>query len=462
MSAARIISFVSACFFAGAAAADETRFPDATWTKAESPEAVGWSSSHLATARAFSQKIGTTAVVIVQNGVVVDEWGDVAVKTPAHSMRKSLLSALIGIAVAEEKIDLSSTMADLGIDDNEPSLTEIEKQATVGDLIKARSGIFHPALYETKRMTASKPPRGSHAPGTFWHYNNWDFNALGTIYRRLTGEDIFEAFARRIAAPLQMQDYVPSDGEYISGAKSIHEAYPFRISARDLARFGLLYLREGRWNGQQIVPRPWVAESTRSHSEIGPNRGYGYMWWTGRGSFRQLKVKDPFYYASGYRRQLALVFPDLDLVIVHRINSDATKVFPPWRQVERLLRYILAAAGETDIGPDLAIEAANGARLDASDLERILPGSVLMGTSRESVPYRVTLQEDRTLSLVLDNGFSETGSWWVGGDKLCRRYTKLYGGKSYCFSLVKDGDVLRLFDDTDTFIFSVTLLDRDR
>lgn len=195
----------------------ETPFPGAEWAKYATPEDAGWSSTHLAKARALSKNIDHSAVMIVQNGIVVDEWGDVAIKTPAHSVRKSLLSALIGIAVDEGKIDLSSTLAALKIDDNAPSLTEIEKQATVGDLIKARSGIYHAALYESKRMTDSKPPRGSHAPGTFWHYNNWDFNALGTIYRQETGEDIFEAFERRIAKPLQMQDYVPADGDYFTG-----------------------------------------------------------------------------------------------------------------------------------------------------------------------------------------------------------------------------------------------------
>jgi len=170
-----------------AAGAQEDRVPGAQWTKLDSPATQDWSAETLDKAREISKSIGTTALMIVQNGVVVAEWGDVAVKSPAHSVRKSLLSALIGSAVEEGKIDLSSTLEELGIDDNEPSLTEIEKQATVGDLIKARSGIYHAALYETRRMTASKLERGSHAPGTFWHYNNWDFNALGTIYRRQTG-----------------------------------------------------------------------------------------------------------------------------------------------------------------------------------------------------------------------------------------------------------------------------------
>ena len=114
--------------------------------------------------------------------------GDVATKSNLHSIRKSLLSALIGIAVDERKIDLGATMESLGIDDNEPGLTPTEKTATVGDLLKARSGIYHAALYETPGMARRRPARGSHAPGTFWHYNNWDFNALGTIYERATGD----------------------------------------------------------------------------------------------------------------------------------------------------------------------------------------------------------------------------------------------------------------------------------
>lgn len=72
-------------------------------------------------------------------------------------------------------------MAELGIDDNEPRLTDEEKRATVHDLLKARSGVYHPALYETARMKEKRPPRHSHASGTFWYYNNWDFNVLGTI-----------------------------------------------------------------------------------------------------------------------------------------------------------------------------------------------------------------------------------------------------------------------------------------
>ena len=124
-------------------------------------------------------------------------------------------------------------------------MTKTENQAAVGDLIKARSDIYHTAFYETKRMTASKPLRGSHAPGTFWHYNNWDFKTLGAIYQQETGEDIFEIFDSRIAKPLQTRDYAPEDGAYISGWQPEHSAYPFRVSARYLAPFWSAVSAEG-------------------------------------------------------------------------------------------------------------------------------------------------------------------------------------------------------------------------
>jgi CubicO group peptidase (beta-lactamase class C family) len=89
--------------------------------------------------------------MIVDDGVVVEAWGQIMRKYQCHSMRKSLLSALIGIHVEEGHIDPSKTIEELGLDDNEPSLTPVEKQATVGDLIKARSGIYHPALGEPPR-----------------------------------------------------------------------------------------------------------------------------------------------------------------------------------------------------------------------------------------------------------------------------------------------------------------------
>ncbi len=317
-------------------------YPGENWVKVNAPETLGWSSELLAKARLFSDAYGLTAVMIVQDGIVVDEWGEVAVKSNLHSVRKSLLSALIGIAVEEGQIDLTETIGSLSIDDNPPSLTELEKMATVGDLLKARSGIYHAALYETAEMTASKPERGSHPPGSFWHYNNWDFNTLGTIYERQTGEKIFAAFEERIAQPLQMQDFEVDDGDYVTGKSSIHPAYPFHMTARDLARFALLYLREGRWREHQILSRDWIKESTVAYSEANPSIGYGYMWWIAR-SEATYPVPGPSYFAAGYRGQRAYVFPEMDLVVITRVNTSISDTKPNSEQLGLVLWQILRA-----------------------------------------------------------------------------------------------------------------------
>jgi CubicO group peptidase (beta-lactamase class C family) len=111
----------------------------------------GWSSDGLVAAKAYADSIDTAAMIIVDDGVIVSQWGATTTKFNVHSIRKSLLSALYGIAVAKGEIHLNATLEQLGIDDNEPSLTLEEKQARVIDLLKARSGIYHSALYESPR-----------------------------------------------------------------------------------------------------------------------------------------------------------------------------------------------------------------------------------------------------------------------------------------------------------------------
>ncbi len=199
--------------------------------------------------------------MIVTRGQVVAAWGDVSKTYHTHSTRKSFMSALYGIYSAEGRIDTSLTLGKLDIREKGTELTAQEKQATILDLLRARSGVYLPAAGEVEAMRDARPPRGSHAPGTFWYYNNWDFNVLGTVFRQLTGDDIFEALKTRIADPIGMQDFDIRQASYEFEPVSMHPGYWFRISARDFARFGHLYLRGGRWNDRQIVPKAWVEDS---------------------------------------------------------------------------------------------------------------------------------------------------------------------------------------------------------
>ena len=298
------------------------------WAVVSRPERLGFDSARLAEAQAYSETLNTAAVMVVVDGRVLCQWGDVDKKFNTHSIRKSFLSALYGRYVRDGVIDLDKTMAQLEIDDN-PPLTDEEKKATVRDCLKARSAVYHPALYESAGMKRRRPERHTMKAGTHWYYNNWDFNVLATIFEKTTGKKVFEAIEQDIARPIGMQDFRAADGTYITGDDSVHRAYPFRVTARDLARFGLLMLNEGQWNGVEVVPRDWVRQSTRYHSDAAlyGSDGYGYMWWVARNHNKHphlpnVTLPEGTYSARGAGGHYLLVLPSRNMVIVHRVNTD--------------------------------------------------------------------------------------------------------------------------------------------
>jgi len=317
--------------------AGSARYPGETWVQYADVSEAGFSPEALARARGFWEKRGAAAFLAVSGGAVVASWGDVDRRFMCHSMRKSFLSALYG--VFRDEIDFGLTVGELKIDDV-PALTDQEKQARVVDLLQSRSGVYHPAAAEPTEMSTTRPDQGDYLPGTHWWYNNWDFNVAGTVFRRLTGGDIFEAFAETIAQPTGMQDYRVLDGFYhYEREKSLHPAYSFRMSTRDLARFGLLFARGGRWESQQVIPRSWVAESTQAHSEIDLGEeygtGYGYMWWVdGSQGFS----------ARGYGGHVLAVYPELDLVMVIRADTYHDR-FVSNRAIARLFELVMRAGG---------------------------------------------------------------------------------------------------------------------
>lgn len=178
------------------------------------PEEVGWSSAKLEEAEKYAEQIGSAAVMALYDGKVFLSFGNISQKYLIHSIRKPFLGALYGIYVKRGLIDLDKNLDDLGIDDIPPRLTPEEKKATVRDLLMSRSGVYHEAAAEAQVMINTRSERGSHAPGTFFYYNNWDFNVLGTIFEEQTGKKIFEAFKEEIADPIGMQDFLLSDCRY--------------------------------------------------------------------------------------------------------------------------------------------------------------------------------------------------------------------------------------------------------
>ena len=238
--------------------------------------AWSWDADALAALHEPAATVGTHSYLLVDGaGCVIDQFGDLDEKLQVFSVRKSMNSALIGALVAEGRLDLDATLEALGIDDT-GGLSDRERAATVRDLLMARSGVYHQAVYETPGMQSNRPERNSVAPGERWFYNNWDFNTLHTIAERAGGARSGELFARYIATPIGVTGFQDFDAHHIYGPQSEHAAVEFYLDAWDQARFGLLLLHGGRWGDREVLPASWVAESTSPHSDAGILGGYGY------------------------------------------------------------------------------------------------------------------------------------------------------------------------------------------
>jgi CubicO group peptidase (beta-lactamase class C family) len=270
-----------------------------------------------------ARALGATGLRVLVDGHTLVDVGDTSKPVRVHSVRKSLISALYGVAYDDGVLDLGATLRDLGIDDT-PALTEQEKSATIEDLLTARSGVYLPP---PESGTSFLPPRGAYAPGTHWVYNNWDFNVLGNIYERLTHKSLYIAFDHHFARPLGFTDwqlYTHSSYEYRAdpiGGNLRYPNYTFFLSARDLARFGDLFTNRGVRAGTRLLSEEWITRSTRLIATTGANAtlfgGYGYLWWIA-GPEQDLTaagIPAGTYSANGLGGNFLTILPELRAVV---------------------------------------------------------------------------------------------------------------------------------------------------
>ncbi|MDC8002503.1 DUF2306 domain-containing protein [Aureisphaera galaxeae] len=292
----------------------------------------------------------TTSMIVVENGKVVYEYGDVSEVSYNASVRKSILAILYGKYVSNGTIDLNESIGDLGIDEDD-GLLPIEKEATVDHIITSRSGVFHiPANggYDTPNIKE----RGSVKPGEYFVYNNWDFNVAGHILEEKSGNTIYEELEQQLAIPLGFQDWhIENQKRTVNEKKSRYSAYHMHLSTRDMAKIGQLMLQEGSWKGEQLVAKDWIKKITTAvtpadtvNKRYGRDvstpmqQSYGYMWWP----FERFYDNPDFegaYTASGAMGQYITVIPKRNVVIVHKttvdlltlLNFSSRSATPHWR-----------------------------------------------------------------------------------------------------------------------------------
>jgi CubicO group peptidase (beta-lactamase class C family) len=328
-------------------------FPNQKWEYTKNPEQFGWGISQLDNLRTFIiDSTQITGFIIVYKGKVVFEYGDTEENSYIASCRKSVLAMIYGEYVISGEIDLNKSLKDLGIDDI-GGLMSTEKEATVKDIISARSGVFHPASYPGDYLKYA-PKRGSVKHGEYWLYSNWDFNLAGYIFEKETKRNIYDEVERILSIPLQMQDWKRSLQQKEGDTTiSLYKAYPMWFSTRDMARLGLLMLNKGKWHNKQILDENWVKEMIKpvtNYSEVNKNIpafqgsdyyfGYGYLWWLWQ------NVKDDRfkggYSALGSMGQSISVFPSIDAVVVFK-TKDAYERSTPYRNRFKVLRLAVQA-----------------------------------------------------------------------------------------------------------------------
>jgi CubicO group peptidase (beta-lactamase class C family) len=265
-------------------------------------------------------------LLVVKSGYLVAEKyfneGTVEQKARIQSATKSVTSALVGIAldqgclstVEQKMLDSYPEVAD--------RITDPRKaQITLREMLQMRAGYpweeTHPSLWEGLLSGRYVPlveefPLTAD-PGTEFQYSNLTSNWLGIIVDRACGTNLKSYAEEHLFLPLGVEagEWGTDWDGHNNGCGDLH------LTARDMAKFGLLYLNEGEYEGNQIIPVDWVRDSLQTYSEdawdnIGRfhDIGYGYQWWTARSGDHRVS------FAWGHGGQLIVLVDDLDLAVI--------------------------------------------------------------------------------------------------------------------------------------------------
>lgn len=333
-----------------ATAIGQMTFPGEQWQQV-APESQGIDSEKLGAAVRYLSKHsgpdGVKELVVIRNGYMIYKGTDLDKVHGVWSLTKSFTSTVLGLLIDDGKASLATLAKDYvpSLAATYPTLTlrhfttMTSGYYAVGD--EPRGGYRH-GPSPTPFQPASKPlfaPPGS-------QYAYWDsaMSQFANVLTRIAGQPIEELFKRRIADPIGMNrskwdwgDFGTIDGLVVNGGSGNHNKH-IRVSARELARFGHLFLNRGNWNGRQLVSESWVDAATKPHVSASlplvrlsgaDGRGvYGYNWWA-NGIRPNGKRKWPgaprgTYAASGYNNNDMFVIPEWNVVIV-RLGLDQSK-----------------------------------------------------------------------------------------------------------------------------------------
>ena len=270
-----------------------------------------------------AQHPSAKSLVLARGNCILHEYSahNSAPDTPwqMYSVTKSVLSILVGIAIDKGLLRLDQKLPELVTEAQEATIDPRAADITLRDLLTMSSGfaphemVTVPGVWNSGAWMVRRSV--TYPPGTHFEYDDQGTNLIAIILRRAVGGNIAEFARNELFAPLQIDRYqwaADMEGN-LPGFSGL------RLTGRDMAKIGLLYLQRGRWRERQVVSEAWVLNSTRKHNDGGEpaNAGYGYLWWT-----RTTRDGLLAYFAAGYQSQLILNFPDRNLVIALASGSS--------------------------------------------------------------------------------------------------------------------------------------------
>lgn len=331
-----VIASLIAFYVNNTVVANKTDWPTSGW-KTSTPEEQGMDSQKLARLFDNLKDQNLHSMIIARNGNIVAEaynsGNDADTKQDVLSVTKSVTSSLLGIAIEQGKIgDITEPAANYL-----PELKiqpDTRKQViSLGNLLTMTSGFAWNNEGEQSsldmiasdnwiRYIVEQPMSGN--PGTQFAYSNGNAHLLSPVLQKATGKNEFDYAKDVLFNPLGITNV-----EWDNDPQGVpNGAWGLKMTARDMLKFGYLYLNNGKWDGKSIVPKDWIAKSTQESVgeslKDGTQRGYGYLWWlrnagnavpTSKGTYEMFS-------AVGSGGQRIIVIPKENLVAVFTADNE--------------------------------------------------------------------------------------------------------------------------------------------
>ncbi len=309
MSAKSAVALLAVVCAACACAADEgpgprsgTVWPGDDWQVA-SPVEEGMDTTRVEDALSFAGDCRSEGVVVVRGGRIVAEryWGEggARARTAMFSATKSVVCVLVGIAIGEGLISGADQKASDFLTEWKSSGRE---EITIRHLLSMTSGL---AMAAPGRQGAGQPKDDEepaieleleHEPGTEWEYNTRAYRLLFAVIHRATGRTVDRYSKEKLFGPLGMKDTAWKSRKTAGSERFLH----VESTCRDMARFGLMVLRGGGWNGAAVAGSGFLKAALSPSQSL--NRAYGWLWWL-NGSESHMRP-------AGRKPVKGMIFPD--------------------------------------------------------------------------------------------------------------------------------------------------------